>query len=114
MKPLVVILFSLGSMVFPAYSQTFRNLDFESALVVVNNPTYGALDWSLAVPGWSHSSGNDTSSVYYRSPHAGLSQYYLLVDSQSSPNALLAGRYSLAFASGRSSGSDLSSPWLQA
>jgi PEP-CTERM motif len=113
MKTTVALLLLAVSIADSTASQTFTNLNFERAQVVVNDPDFGFLDWNLAVPGWSPSSGNDTSSVYYRSPHLGISQYYLLVDSISFPSSLLAGRYSLAFASGHLT-SDPTSPWVQA
>jgi hypothetical protein len=81
----------------------FMNFNFEQAVVVSNNSSFGFLDWNLAVPGWSHSNGSDTSIVYHGSPHFGMTQYFLLIDSESpfySSGALLAGNYSLAFASG--------------
>jgi hypothetical protein len=30
----------------------FRNPDFEEAQVIINDPMFGNLDWSLALPGW--------------------------------------------------------------
>jgi len=97
-------------------SQGFVNLNFERATVQINNPTYGWLDWGLAAPGWSHSSGTSTSWIYYGSPHTGVDQIYLLRDATSpvgSPGAL-AGNYSLAFASGLTNGADFNSPWVNA
>ena len=38
------------------------NLDFERAVVVPHDSTYGALDWNLAAPGWGHSTGADISA----------------------------------------------------
>jgi hypothetical protein len=88
-------------MIPSASGQVFTNLDFEQAVVVVNDPNFGFLDWNLAVPGWGHLNNSlDTSIVYYRHPHTGLTPYYLLVDSQSAPNLLLAGNYSLDMANG--------------
>ena len=98
-------------------SQGFVNLDFENATVVPTVPTYGWLDWGLAVPGWSHSAGGDTQHVFWGSEHLGLSQYYLLMDSTSpvyAPNTQLDGAYSLALASGIQNGADMSSPWVNA
>ena len=80
-----------------------RNLTFELANIQINNPTYGWLDWSLAVPYWSHSGGADTSFVYYGLPHAGATPWFFLVSSTSpvhTPNSQLAGEFSLAFKSG--------------
>ncbi len=116
MKAELVILSILAGVGFGANGQGFTNLNFERAIVQVPNPPYGFLDWSLAVPGWSHSSGADTSYVYYGSEHVGLSQYYLLMDATSpvyAPGTQLAGAYSLAFASGYQSG-DLGQPWVNA
>lgn len=85
-----------------ASAQDFVNLDFESATVQVNDLIYGFLDWRLAVPGWSHSDGQDTQVVYYRETHLGITQCFLLVDSLSpvwSPGAM-EGEYSLFLMSG--------------
>jgi hypothetical protein len=92
------------------------NLTFELANIQINDPTYGFLDWSLAAPYWSHSSGGDTQIIYYGREHLGLSQYYLLMSSTSpvyAPNTQLAGNYSLAFASGYASGTG-SGEWINA
>jgi hypothetical protein len=97
--------------------QGFVNLDFEQAIVVVNNPTYGWLDWSLAAPGWSHSSGSTTMIIYYGQEHIGTDQIYLLEDSASpvwAPGTQLEGAYSLAFASGYDTGPGLPYPWVTA
>jgi hypothetical protein len=100
MKTTFSLLVLLAGIVPPATGQVFTNLDFEQAVVVVNDPFFGFLDWNLAVPGWGHLNSSDTSIVYYRHPHTGLSPYYLLVDSQSHPSSLLAGNYSLEMANG--------------
>lgn len=115
MKPLLLIVSVIIAVATPAQSQGFINLGFESANVQVNNPTYGFLNWNLAVPGWSHGAGSDSSIVYYRNPHAGITPYYLLVDSISpvyAPGTQLAGNYSLAFASGRANSQDFNSAWI--
>ena len=86
-----------------ASAQEFVDLDFESATVQVNDPTFGFLDWSLAAPGWNHSSGSATAIIYYGQEHIGTDQIYLLKDATSpvwAPATQLAGNYSLAFASG--------------
>ena len=114
MKTTFALLLFTASFVLRVASQGFANLDFERARVLVNDPAFGALDWNVAAPGWGHSSGSDTSIVYYRAPHVGVSQYYLLVDSLSFSGSLLAGRYSLAFAGGHLSSVDPDSPWVQA
>jgi hypothetical protein len=99
-----------------ASAQGFFNLDFEKGKVVSKDPTFGFLDWNVAVPGWSHSDGSDTQIVYRGSPHIGISQYYLLVDSALGPFSLqpIEGRFSLFLHSGRASSLDLSSPWVNA
>ena len=107
----------IASISLCANGQGFVNFNFEQATVVPTVPTYGFLDWNLAVPGWSHSTGADTSIVYYGSEHLGLTQYYLLMDSTSpvyAPGTQLAGNYSLAFASGRANSADLNAPWVNA
>jgi hypothetical protein len=101
-KP-VASLFVLAAVCLPAASQTFTNLDFESAVVQLNDPMFGFLDWNLAAPGWHHSGGMSTEWIYYGMEHIGLNQYFLLMDSNSpsyAPNTQLAGAYSLALASG--------------
>lgn len=117
MKAKLLLLTLTAGLGFGASAQGFLNMNFERAVVQVNDTTYGSLDWSLAVPGWGHSAGGDTSAVYYRSEHLGLSQYYLLMDSTSptyAPGTQLAGAYSLAFASGIQNGADINSPWVNA
>jgi hypothetical protein len=100
MKTIFALLFLLAGIIPSASGQVFTNLDFEQAVVVVHDPFFGFLDWNLAVPGWGHLNSPDTSIVYYRNPHTGVTPYYLLVDSQSHPNSLLAGNYSLEMANG--------------
>lgn len=90
------------SVLFPLLSlnaEAFTNLDFEDGQVPNPDPgTIQILDWSIAAPGWSHSTGDDTSGVYYGAPHAGLSQWFLLGGANSWSS--LAGNYSLVFKSG--------------
>ena len=94
------------------------NLNFERANVQINNPTYGWLDWNLAVPSWNSSAPG--SVVFYGSPHTGSTQWFLLVSSSSptyTPNSQLAGNYSLAFSSGYGAygpGSVPIGPWINA
>ena len=95
----------------PVVKAAFTNLDFESATVVLSTPVFGYLDWNLAVPGWSHGDGADTSIVYYNYPHVGTTQYYQLIDNTMFPSPL-AGTYSLAMKNGYFSSSP--SPWTQA
>jgi hypothetical protein len=99
-----------------ASAQGFFNLDFEKGKVFSNDPAFGFLAWDVAVPGWSHSDGSDTAIVYYGATHAGISQYYLLADSelQSSFCPAIDGRYSLVMRSGRASSIDLGSPFVNA
>jgi hypothetical protein len=100
-----------------ASGQQFVNANFESASTQPSSVGYPLLEWGTAAPGWSHSSGMDTSYVYYGHPHAGASQYYLLMDSTSpiyAPGTQLAGNYSLAFMSGRANAFDFNSPWVNA
>ncbi|MDB4353843.1 PEP-CTERM sorting domain-containing protein [Akkermansiaceae bacterium] len=101
------LIFSLNS-----WGALFSNLDFESATVVPNDPS-GSLDWNLAVPDWSHSTGDDTARVYHEFPHVGTTQFFLLADSATSVSPL-AGQYSLVLRSGHQFGNDLSSPWVNA
>jgi hypothetical protein len=94
------------------------NLNFEQAsnLPTVTPGNAYFLDWSTAAPYWSHSAGGDTSIVYYGSEHLGISQYYLLMSATSpyyAPNTQLAGRFSLAFASGYASPSTFGD-WINA
>jgi len=100
-----------------ASAASFVNLNFESATVVVNDPTFGFLDWNLAVPGWSHSPGSDSGHVYYYSAHLGNSGYFLLVDANSpyyAPGTQLAGNYSLGLRAGHLLSYDQNSPWQDA
>lgn len=105
----------------PHDSAGFVNLNFENAVVVQNDPFFGFLDWSLAVPGWGHSTGSDTSIVYYGDTHFGVSQWYLLQDRDYSGPSLnplerqaLADRYSLVLHSGYLNAMDGSGGWVQA
>jgi len=112
----LIILSLIAELALGAAGQgAFTNLDFESAQVVVNEPTFGFLDWNLAAPGWGHSSGSDLGIVYYRQEHVGLTGYYMLYDSLSpayAPGTQLADRYSLGFSSGYVS-SSFGAPWQQ-
>jgi len=107
----------IASISLCANGQGFVNFNFEQATVVPTVPTYGFLDWNLAVPGWNHGAGPDTSIVYWGSEHLGITPYYLLMDSMSpvyAPGTQLAGNYSLAFASGHANSQDFNSPWVNA
>lgn len=104
MKTSALMLASVVALATPIPSPGFTNLNFEAAVVQLNDPAFGWLDWNLAVPGWSHSAGDSTEIVYYGSPHLGMSQWFLLLDTNSFPfgrnSTPLAGDYSLAFVSG--------------
>src|SRR3954452_7314851 len=80
---LVLLALTIGSIFLPISAQSFVNLNFEAAQVVSHDPVFGFLDWNLAAPGWSHSSGSDTTIVYYGQEHLGGTQYYMLYDSLS-------------------------------
>ena len=94
-------------------AQTFINLGFEQAVIQPRDPTFGFLEWGLAVPGWSHSTGLDTETVYYGATHLGGSQYFLLVDRFSRLHSPLELSHSLAFASGFDTG-DPAGRWVNA
>lgn len=99
--PLIALVLLIGS--GASQSQSFINLGFESAVVQPTDSTYGWLNWGLAAPGWSHSSGDGTSIIYYMNGHLGTPQIFMLKDANSpvwAPGTQLAGNYSLAFASG--------------
>ncbi len=106
----------LTVMAFTAHGQVFVNLYFEDAVVQPTIPFYGWLDWNLAAPGWSHSSGADTYHLFYQHGHLAGSQIYYLVDSTSPVNApgALDDQYSLAFASGYMDALSPSADWVNA
>jgi hypothetical protein len=117
MKTKFVLLALALGFILPSAAQSFTNLNFENAQVVPTVPMFGFLDWNLAVPGWSHSSGNDTTIVYYGQEHLGGTQYYMLYDSISpvyAPGTQLAGNYSVGFASGYGVPGPGPTPWVQA
>jgi len=100
-----------------ANSQSFVNLNFEAASTQASSLGYPFLEWSTAAPGWGHSSGSDTSYVYYQQSHVGFTQFYLLMNATSpvwAPGTQLAGNYSLMLKSGRQSLADINSPWVNA
>ncbi|MFG6449517.1 PEP-CTERM sorting domain-containing protein [Roseateles sp. BYS180W] len=113
MKHFVTALILAASAATSDLCQAFTNLDFEAATVASNTPPSGFLDWNLAAPGWSHSSGSDTDIVYYGITHVGTTQWFLLVDSATQPGGPLSGSYAMRFASGRESGKP-SAPWVNA
>lgn len=80
--------------------QSFTNMGFEQAVVQSSDPMFGFLDWSLAVPGWSHTDGMDTGIVYYGYSHVGVTQWFMLVDANNPMYMPLNGRYSMALQSG--------------
>ena len=116
MKMKFALLVLVAGCLAPVTGQGFVNLDFEGATVVSNDPFFGFLDWNLAAPGWSHSSGSDTSIIYYGHEHVGATQYYMLysaVSPAAAPGTQLAGQYSLGFSSGYASSAP-GAPWVQA
>jgi hypothetical protein len=97
-----------------ATAQEFSNLDFDQAHVVPNHPTFGLLDWEMAVPGWDHSTGHDSHVVYFGAPHLGRTQFFLLNSYDLTPLGTPApGGYSLSFISGHET-SDPTSPLVTA
>jgi hypothetical protein len=115
MKGKVLIVATLlGAQALPSNGQGFVNLNFELANVQRSDPYDYKLEWPLAAPGWSHSSGTDTASIYYTTIHAGISQAFLLVDAAAFPDHVpLEGNFSLAFQSGHDHSSPLD-PWVNA
>lgn len=95
----------------PVAKAAFTNLNFESATIVSNDPISGFLDWNLAVPGWQHGAGSDTSIVYYQNVHVGTTQWYQLRDNTTLPGPL-EGLFSLSMKSGYFSNSP--SEWTSA
>lgn len=100
---------------------SFTNLDFESGRIQSNNQDFGFLDWEIAVPGWSHSNGDDTSSVFYGTVHVGGTQWFHLNDTNlidenvfNQVPSIHQGNFSLSFFSGSESGLDPDSPWVNA
>lgn len=101
------------------FSQGLVNGTFERPPFQQPPPSTGSpqlLDWTTWAPGWSHSTGDDTSFLYYELPHFGISQWYLLVRNPGSTflGQPLAGSYSLAMHSGYLDNQDSSSPWVDA
>jgi hypothetical protein len=115
MKILSLLLATTLAVSAPAFSAGFTNLDFESAVVQINDPNFGVLDWALAVPGWNHGGGSGSEFVYYRHPHLGMTPWYLLIDDHEFNYGSflpLAGNYSLSFWSGvASSNPEEGHPW---
>lgn len=116
----VATLISIGLLagsVLSAAGQGFINLNFENASVTPPPPSgiVGYLQWDQAAPGWNHSTGSDTSGVYYGLTHVGISQWYLLLDTlNANGSGSLSGRFSLAFASGQADSNNVNSPWVNA
>lgn len=101
----------------PSYSASFTNLNFERAVIQLNDPDFGWLDWALAVPGWNHSAGFGTEVVYYGLPHLGSTQIYMLMDENTYPAGSFTpyeGKYSLRFASGYATVFPTATDWTQA
>lgn len=115
MRPSFCSLLLTWLLISASGAKAFVNLNLESALVVSNDPFFGFLDWAQAVPGWSHSSGSDTSAVYYRDIHVGTTQWFVLADDTLSGtigDRSLQGRYSMLLHSGYFSSSP--SAWVDA
>lgn len=100
---------------------SFSNLNFENGRVQSHDPAFGFLDWEIAVPGWNHSDGDDTSKVYYGLTHVGVSQWFLLNDINlidengiSQVPSIHQGNYSLSFASGNADSLEPDSPFVNA
>jgi hypothetical protein len=101
MKALFALLLLMLLACAPAHGQVFSNLDFESASVP-SNLTCCNVDWTVGAPGWTHSDGAGTEFLYYPHAHLGLAQWFVLADAMLVPGVQpLAGRYSVAFSSGR-------------
>ncbi len=100
---------------------SFTNLDFESGRIQSNNHGFGFLDWEIAVPGWSHSNGNDTGSVFHGTLHVGGTQWFHLNDTNlidenvfNEIPSIHQGTFSLSFFSGFESDLVPDSPWVNA
>ena len=101
----------------PSFSAGFTNLNFERAIIQLNDPDFGWLDWALAVPDWNHSTGIATEVVYYGLPHLGTTQIYMLMDTNTYPAGSFTpyeGDYSLRFASGYATIFPVATDWTQA
>lgn len=117
MKALPLLLATALTSVASGFGAGFTNLDFERAIIQLNDPDFGGLDWALAVPGWNHSSGAATEVVYYGLPHLGTTQIYMLMDSNTYPAGSFTpyeGDYSLRFASGYATMFPTPADWTQA
>jgi hypothetical protein len=98
---------------FGSQAQSFQNLDFENAGAIATDGIW--LNWSLAVPNWTHPKGGDSLFVYHRSPPLySIAQFYFLVDNTSTRWSPLEGNRSLALVSGHFNRNEASSPWVQA
>jgi hypothetical protein len=97
-----IIGISLAVVFSPSLVFGFTNLNFEDATLVLNDPTFGFLDWGLAAPGWDHSSGSATEIIYYENTHIGPDQVFLLRDRVSPEfgQRALSGEFSLSFIGG--------------
>lgn len=95
--PSVAAALTVGALTLPvANAAPFQNLNFEQAVVVINDPIFGHLNWSQALPGWSPWSGSpDSATVFYGSGHLGTTQYIMLVDNNQFNQVPIAGNYSL-------------------
>jgi PEP-CTERM motif len=108
-----IVLTSMAFASLTAHAQAFENLNFESAVVVSNDPMSGDLDWDLAVPGWAHGGGPDSGTVYRGMTHLGITPWYLLVDATAEWRRPLQGSYSISFASGHADAQSNTSEWVE-
>lgn len=115
MKILSLLLATALAGLTPGFSAGFTNLNFERAVVQLNDPNFGWLDWPLAAPGWNHSTGVATEAVHYGLPHLGTAQIYMLMDTNTySGFTPYEGNYSLMFASGYATTFPEPVDWTQA
>ncbi len=91
----------VGLLAPSAHAQEFINLDFEQAHNVPDPSEYRNMPWDDAAPGWQHSEGDWTGSVFYGTVTLGGQMNYILIDAILRPHLLLAGDYSLGIRSGR-------------
>lgn len=97
-----------------AVAQAFANLGFEQAQV--DDGTIWQ-SWESAVPGWQHSDGADTQTVFWGLSHVGLTQIYRLYGAgqAGTPSGFpFEGQYGIYLQSGLSSSNDLEAFWVSA
>lgn len=109
MKTVAFLIALVASLALPAGAQTFFNLDFEQArLSDPRPPPLSLLDWNDAIPGWSHSDGDNTEFVYYLDGHLGTSQSYMLLEAYP-PFGPASGQFAAGMRSGSVTEGDLGS-----